>query len=188
MEQIAYSKKEQGFTVVELLVALPIVVAVAFFLAYLVGYQYKMYNTQSAELAINADARRALDEIDGYVRQANRVASDYSSYATGPQTLVLQLPAVDGSGQAITGVYDNLAVYLSDTTLVSQLFAGAGSSRQASTKNLASNVDTANFSFTYDNASYALVTQVQTNLSLLQNYGGQTRAISVSSKATLRNY
>ncbi len=180
-------RQRNGFTVVELLVVLPLLIVIGFFLAYLFSYQYQVYDTESAELTITYDARTALDEIDAYVRQAMQVASSYSTYTTGTQVLVLQLQSVDASGQAISGVYDDAVFYLSGTTLMEQIFAGAGSTRTALTKTLANNVDTASFSFTYNNASYTLATQVQTNLAVKQNYGGQIRSISVSSKATLRN-
>ncbi len=182
------SNSQEGFTLVELLVVLPIIIVTGFFLAYLVSYEYRVYSTQSAELAIAADARLSLDEIDIYVRQANRVASNYSTYVTDSQTLVLQLQSVDASGQVVSGAYDYAVFYLSGTTLKGQIFPDASSSRVAATKTLANNIDTSNFSFTYDNASYGLARNVETNLALQQNAGGYARSISVSSSATLRNY
>ncbi len=182
------TKTSKGFTVVELLVVLPIVIVLGSFLAYLFAYQYRIFNTQSAELSIASDARLALDDVDTYVRQANRVAASYSSYTTGPQTLVLQLQAINSSGQVISGVNDMVVFYVSGTSLIEKVFPGTGSSRIAVTRTIANNVDVATFSFGYNNATYSSATVVQTNLALRQTMGGQVRSISISSKATLRNY
>ena len=181
-------KNSHGFSIIELLVVLPLLIILSFFLAYLVSSQYWSYNNQSIELNITNDARQALDDTDNYVRQAYRVATSYSTYNTGAQTLVLQLQSIDSSSQIIAGNYDYVVYYLSGTDFYRQVFADASSSRASITRRLASNIDTANFSFTYDNASYSLVKQVTTNMALKQNMGGQIRSIAVSSEAKLRNY
>ncbi len=183
-----YNKNSAGFTVVEMVVVVAFVAVFAFILSYLAIFQFTIYNTQTANLTIAADARTATDEVDTYVRQAHRIATSYSTYSTGTQALVLQIPSIDGSGQAISATYDTVVFYLTGTDFYRQLFPDAASSRVASTKKLAANIDTANFSFTYNNASLSLATQVTTNIAIKQAVGAQTKSISFSSQATLRNY
>lgn len=178
----------KGVTIVELLVVLPILVVSAFFLVYLFSSQYTVYNTQTAEFAITSHARVTLDEIDIYVRQARRVVASHLTHVTDSQTLALQLQSIDASSQILVGTYDYAVFYISDGKLMEQIYVGAGSSRIATTKTLAENVDMANFSFAYNNPDYSLVTEVQTNIALAQNIGTQARSVAVSSKAKLRNY
>ena len=181
----------RGFTLIELVIALSLIIIITFFLAYLVFYQYWIYNTQSAEINITNDARVSLSTIDDYVRQSNSVESSYSTYQTGLQTLVLQINSIDSSNQIIQNTYDKAVFYLSGTDLKMQIFPDANSSRQALTKNLASNIDVNNFSFSYDNAIYPLVKSVTTNIAIVQavnSIENKNRTISLSSTSKLRNH
>jgi len=177
-----------GFTIVELIVVVGLTAVISLFLAYLVGYQYQIYNTQAAQLSVTSDARGMADDIDSYVRQAHRVLSSYLTYTTGSQTLVLQVPSIDSSGQIISGTYDTVVFYLSGTDFYRQVFPDASSSRPAVTKKLASGIDTANFSLAYNSADVTGATQVTSNIALVQTVGGQTKSITFSSQADLRNY
>jgi len=181
-------KNNRGFTVVEMTIVISFFVVIAFFLSYLVTYQYWIYNNETAELGITNDARTALDDIDNYVRQSNRVLSSYSTYVTGSQILVLQIQSINSSNQLIPGTYDMAVYYLSGNDLLRQVFPNPSSNRVLITKKLASDIDTNNFTFSYDNSDYSLVTQVTTSLSITQTIGGQTRSITLSSQSKLRNY
>lgn len=183
---------KKGFTVIELVVVLPIAVACMAFLGYIFYFQYWVFNAQSAELAITYDARQSLDSINQYIRQSYRVASSYSTYTTGAQTLVLQLQSINASSQPISGSYDYVVVYLSGTNLYLQVFPNASSTRTASTKKIASDINTSSFGFTYNNATYSAVTKVTTTMAITatvkNQISSQTRSITVSSEAKLRNY
>ena len=178
----------RGFTIIETTIVILFFVIIAFFLSYLATYQYWIYNNETAELGIANDARTALDDIDNYVRQSNRVLSSYSSYVTGNQVLILQIQSINSSNQLIPGTYDMVVYYLSSNDLLRQVFPNPSSSRLSVTKKLASGVDINNFTFSYNNLDYSLVTQVTTSLSITQTVGGQTRSITISSQAKLRNY
>lgn len=148
--------------------------------------QNRIYNIETAELNITSDARSSLDDIDAYVRQANRVADSYTIYTTGSQTMVLQVQSINPSNSLIPATYDYVVFYLTGDDLFRQIFPNVLSSRLASTKKLASNVSA--FALTYNNASFPLVDEVITDLTLQQAAGAQTRTITISSKSILRNY
>lgn len=181
-----WPKSEKGFSIVELLVVLPIFGILAFFLAYIGIFHFQTYDSQTAELTITADARGALDDIDNYVRQANRVLTSYLAYNTSPSVLVLQIPSLDSGGQTISATYDTVVFYVSGTDLYRQVFSNFLSSRPNITQKLASNVQSN--TFYYDNVDYFLVKQVTTEISILQNAGTKTRSINISSQSKLRNY
>jgi len=183
-----YNKSGAGFTMVEMIVVLVIMIMVTGFLAYLTISNYWIYNNQTAQLNISSDARNALDDVDNYVRQSHRVMSSYSTYTTGTKTVVLQIESIDASNQIIAGTYDTVVYYLSGSNFFRQVFPDPSSSRPAVTKKLASNVDNSSFSFSYDNADYSLVKQVTTNITVAQNVSGTTRTITISSESKLRNY
>ncbi len=182
------SMKQKGFTLVELIVSVSLFLIVSLFLGYLVTYQFLIYNTQITELNITHDARTALDDIDDYVRQSNRVVANYDSYTTGSQILVLQIKSIDSSNQLIGATYDNVVFYSSGSDLFRQVFPNSHSSRLAVTKKLATNVDTNNFSFSYDNLDYFLVKQITTSMAIKQNVGNKIKSITLYSQTKLRNY
>ncbi len=171
-----------------MIIVLAFSLIVSLFVIYLVSYQYWVYNTGTADLSIGNSARTALDDIDNYVRQANRVVQSYSSYTTGAKTLILQIQSVDSSNQLIAGSYDIVVFYLSGSNLIRQVFPYSGSSRLAVTKILSGGVDPNSFSFTYDNADFSLVRQVTINITVQQNVINQTRSITLSSQSKLRDY
>lgn len=182
------ASRSKGFTLVEMIIVLFLFLIVSFFLSYVAVYQYWVYNTGTVDVTIANDARIALDDIDNYVRQANRVLSSYLTYTTGPETLILRIQSVNSFHQLIAGAYDNVVFYVSGTDLVRKVFPDVSSSRLAATQILANNLSVSNAIFTYDNADYSFVTKVTTYVALQQNSGGKTRSITISSQSRLRNY
>lgn len=180
--------RNKGFTLVEVLVVSAILLLIVGFLGYLSIKHFWIYNSQVSELDIEHGARTTLDDIDNHVRGAYRVASSYSGYTSGSQTLVLQLPSVDSSNQIISGTYDYVVFYLSSGSLVRQVFPDPSSSRIAAAKTLTDGVDGDTFSFSYDNADYSLVKQVTTTITITKGNPNQKRSITLSSKSSLRNY
>src|SRR3989344_1119425 len=83
--------KSRGFTLVEIVIVISIVVVCGVVIADLFIGQNRLYKVETAELNVTSDARVALDDIDNYVRQANRVLDNSGAYITGAQVLVLQI-------------------------------------------------------------------------------------------------
>ncbi|OGE74332.1 MAG: hypothetical protein A3I07_02680 [Candidatus Doudnabacteria bacterium RIFCSPLOWO2_02_FULL_42_9] len=178
--------KSRGFTLVEIVIVISIVVVCGVVIADLFIGQNRLYKVETAELNVTSDARVALDDIDNYVRQANRVLDNSGAYITGAQVLVLQIQSINASNQLIPATFDNVVYYLTGPELYREVFPHNASSRLGGTKQLASHVN--GLAFTYNNVSNALVTEVSTNITTQEDAGIQTRAITISSKSTLRNY
>jgi len=177
---------KSGFTLIEVVIVIGLVSVCSIILSQLFIGQNRLYNSETAELDITGDARTALDDIDSYVRQSNRALSSFSTYTAGSQVLILQIQSINSSNQLIAGTFDNVVYYLSGSGLFRQVFPNVASSRSAITKKLASGVNS--LTFTYNNADYSLVTEVQVDTTVQENVSGQTRSITLSSKAKLRNY
>ena len=179
------AKSGAGFTLVEAILVVFLVAVCAMVVSEMFIGQNRIYKVQMAELHVTSDARSAVDDVDDYVRQAHRTLSTYSSYTASNQVLILQLRGVNSSNQ-ILPVYDTVVYYLSGNSLYRQVFPDVTSVRPAIVKKLAATVNGLNF--TYDNADYSQVTEITMDLTTQESAGIQTRAITVSSKSTLRNY
>lgn len=175
----------KGFTLIEMIIVVALIAVLSVVLVSIFISQNKIYQTQTAELNVTGDARLALDDIDSYVRSAKNTAASYSTYTAGPQTLIVKIQSIDSQNSLIAGTFDYVVFYLSSSALYRQIFPHASSSRQASTKKLASNV--AALTFTYNNANYDLVSEIASDLTLTQSASGQNRTIQASSKSKLRN-
>jgi len=178
--------RQSGFTIVELVIVILLTLVVGIVVSTLFIGQNRVYQTETAELNITNDARTGLDDIDNYVRQAYRALQSYSSYTAGSQVLILQIQSVGASTQLIPGTYDYVVYYLTGNNLYRQVYPDAASTRSATTKKIASNVNS--LAFTYSDPDFALVTTVSTAMTLQQDVGCQTRSITLSSSSKLRNY
>src|SRR4051812_22976288 len=99
-------KKNLGFTLVEALISVLLISVGVVVMANMFLSQNKLYLTQNSELEITSGVRTALDDVDNYVRQANRTLSTYSTFTAGPNVLILQIQSIDGSNRLKPGVYD----------------------------------------------------------------------------------
>lgn len=183
MEYITRNKS--GFTLVEAIIVIAIFAALSIVLVSVLLSQHRLYRTQSAELNINDEARSSLDDIDAHIRLANKALANYSAYTSGPQTLILEIPAINSLNQIVTGAYDHVVYYLSLTTLNKVIIADAASSRVSQTVPLSVGVTAVNFNF--NNQNFDLVSEISTSLSLLESAGLFNRTITVSSNSRLRN-
>ncbi len=179
-------KSYGGFTLIEMVIVIALVAIASMVLADMFVSHNRLYRTQTAELNVTGDARTALDDIDSYVRQANRTMESYSTYTAGSQVLILQIQSINSSKQLISATYDYVVYYLVSGSLYRQVIPNAASTRTAVTKKIANNVTA--LTFTYNDANYPQVTKVTTDMTLLENAGIQNRTISISSQASLRSY
>lgn len=152
---------EAGFTIAELVI-------VVFLFAVLMLALFKLYDGHSnlfyyeqAEVAVAGSARSSLDEIQKYTLQAKYVLASHTfgstTYSSNASTLVLQVPAVNGSG-VIVNTWDYVVFYVSGTKLYRQIEAASGSSRTSGTKLFSETI--LSLTYTYDNSDFTLVRQV----------------------------
>jgi len=157
---------KRGITLVETVVVISITTLALFALTNLFLLFNSTYGYQQAVIATAGSAGSAMNALEAAVLPASEVlvSRDFSdtAYASATTTLVLELPAVDGSGDMLPGAYDYIVFYTSDGTLYRLTEADAGSARTSGLKLLSTTLNS--LAFTYDNGDFAQVTNVAVDL------------------------
>lgn len=161
------SQKEQGFTLIEIIIVIAIFSALMLGLLNLFDWHNKVYLLERADTQATGSARITMNNMTKYIAQASQVLASRTisgtTYTTGATTVVLQLPSFDTSGNLITNTNDYVVYNLSGTTL-SQIteLGSASSARYAGSKVMSQDVGT--LSITYDTVDVTAATKVTINL------------------------
>ena len=149
---------ENGFTLIEVLVVTGIVAVLSVFAAGIFIANNRFYLNQSAEIQAVVGTWQSGDRINEYGRTAAAfVASriyNSTTYTTGAETVIFQIPSINASQQIIASTYDY--VYITkDLSNISRLILivepNAASARLARSVELTNKLSVV--SFTYDNGS-----------------------------------
>lgn len=163
---------EQGFTLLEVVIVTAIFAILMIGLLNLYDWHNRVYSIHRADTQATGSARVAMNNISHYTAQASQVLTSRTisgtTYTTDSDTVVLRLPAYDGSGNLLTNTYDHIVYNLIGTELSQIVELGSGSSRRPGNKLLSGDVQT--LSITYNNGDVTLANKVTVDL--------QTRAVS----------
>lgn len=188
--------KERGFTILEVLLASAVALIIGTFLAVILvsnsGFFYKQKAIVSEGLGLND----TLAEIDNNIKQAVAVAASYPSvspiFTTGPETLILKLPALTTQG-ILEDTYDFVVIAkdLSHPEILRrQIFPDPESHRLASNTVLTTLVKSIQFRFldkTETVVSPTSASSVEATLTLISKTGSVGSERSAVSQTTLRN-
>jgi prepilin-type N-terminal cleavage/methylation domain-containing protein len=177
---------QRGLTLIELVVVVALTAIIGMVVVEMFLNQTRIFRVQHSELNVQNDTRMALDDIDAFVRSATRAMASYGAYIGGPTVAVLQIQSINASDQLIPGTFDQVVFYLDGNRLMREIIPDAASSREAFTRQVAANV--ASLNFVYNNADFAQVTEIETQLTLTDANNVQSRTFTSSSKSRLRNY
>jgi hypothetical protein len=179
----------KGFTLVETLIVIGISVIAFIALVNLFLLFNSVYGYQNAFIAGAGSAGNAMTAFETAIPQASHALAshDFSGtvYASDADTLVLELPAIDGSGNILPGMSDHIVFYASGTVLYRLTLAGAGSVRVPGTKVLSTTLFS--LSFIYDDADFTKVTNVTAEIETRSAYKEQTVASTLREQLYLRN-
>lgn len=180
---------KSGFSFIEAIFASAILafVLVAFVVLYI--NFFKFYNRQQAEMKIGDSARNAVKELQSSALQANKIVASHSfsgtAYNTDQDTLVLEIPSIDGSGNVISGKYDYVVFYKTGENLYKLMEADAASSRASSLKQLSESVVA--LTFTCNNPDLAIANKIDADIQLQTSFDGQTISYHLYQEIYLRN-
>ncbi|OGH69139.1 MAG: hypothetical protein A2754_02560 [Candidatus Magasanikbacteria bacterium RIFCSPHIGHO2_01_FULL_47_8] len=184
--------RPNGFSILEVIVGVGIfaVLLLALFGLY-EGYG-KLYSVGQAEITTLTSARKTLNEIGDFTAQAHRILASQvinsTTYQSSSTTLVLQLPAITGTGDVVANSWDYVVFYSGGTTtLYRYLQVDAASSRgSAGLKSLSTIVS--NITFTYDNADFTQVKKAGVALSVQARDNHQLITKYLTEQIGLKNY
>jgi len=180
---------KSGFSFIEAIFASAILafVLVAFVVVYI--NFFKFYNRQQAEMKIGDSARNIAKEVQSAALQSNQISSSHNFsgpvYSTDQDTLVLEMPSIDGSGNIISGKYDYVVFYKTGENFYKLTEADAASSRPSGFKQLSESVAT--LIFTYNNSDLAQANKIDTDIQMQSLSGGQNISYHLYQEIYLRN-
>ncbi len=145
---------KNGFTLVEVLVVIVLLGIIVIGVSGLYLGQIRLTGNEFKESEVEIKTAAVLNDIFRIANQATTILAsatiNSNNYLTGPNTVVLSLPSLDGANNAIEGS-DDILVYRknagSDLELI--IDPAAGSSRTAGAKIMLS--DIADLEFGYEN-------------------------------------
>ena len=183
------SKFFRGFTLLEIVVIVAISAVMCIVLVDLYRAYARMYGYQKGAADTAGSAATVANELQEWVLQASRIltSTTYSgaTYTTGTNTLVLEVPSIDASGNMLTNTYDSVIFYSSGTHLYRVLSPNAASVRTASTKTLSTKL--ASLSLAYNDASVTSATQIIADIRMQSTEGRGTSQYQLTQKVYLRN-
>lgn len=188
---IPFPKKTQtGFTLIETIVAIAIMTIVLAALLLLLTNFYKVFHVQQSTARVAGSATIAGNELQAKITQATQivVSSTISStlYTTDSDTLVLQLPSINGSGAIIASTYDYAVFYISSGALYLRVQPNGASSRPTIYKQLSDSISTT--SFTYNNGDVTQATKVDIDIMMQLTAGKTTTIHRLKQTLYLRNH
>ncbi len=169
-----FYRKRAGFTLIEtvIVIALGVIMLAAIILLIFNFNNISVYEATSAKSS--GSASTLMRELESLTFPADAVLQTHTfsgaTYTSSGTTLVLEIPSIDSSGNAISNTYDYAAFYSVGTNAYRLLEKNALSTRAPGTKLLSSTVSALTFS--YDSADFTttsvVTTDIQTQASVKQ--------------------
>lgn len=186
----------KGFTLIEVLVAMGIATVAGVLLVVIMVNSAGLFTEQSSKVEQGLKINDALSEVRNSVKQANAVASEFTSggttYTTGGTQLVLKVLSEDSSGNIIDNTFDYFVFFLDQNLLNFKIFPDPASSRKLADRILSNMADSVNFQY-FNSANPPVevtplnATKVRITLTLKQKNGLNFEVQTGTSEANLRN-
>lgn len=185
-----HTKRQKGFTIIEIVIVIFLFSILLLGLFTIFEWQQRIYSLEMAEMQATSGARAALNEFSESIAQAKNIITSRTvsgtTYSTSGNNLVLELPAVNASGQIIGGGNDYIIFYTNGTSLYKLIDPVNESVRVGGTKLLTDKLQ--NLSLTYNNGGYIQANQIDIAIITRAFYrGNQSVTVNLDQKAFLRN-
>jgi len=188
--------RQAGFTLAEVIVAVSISIVVGALLLGLMINNTGLFYQQSSKLSQGLGINDSLSGIRSSIKEADAVASGYPTsnptYITSSTALVLQLHAIDSSGNNIFGKSDYVVFTISQNRLYYKVYpdTSSGSVRASTDQILTSSVDSIKFEY-FDAGNQAVAPtnaiKIRATLTLKQKAGTGYETNIATADANLRN-
>jgi prepilin-type N-terminal cleavage/methylation domain-containing protein len=186
---MAHGAMKRGFTLLETaMVSALLAAGIAILANFYLGYN-TVFKTLEGGIATAGSAGVVGTAVKDAVLEADQVVSSHAfsgtTYTSGVNVLVLELPSADASGNILLGKHDYIAFYRSGTNISRLIDADASSFRTSSQKQLSTSATS--LTFTYDNADLTLVQKVDVSIGTAVTVKNRTVQSSLHQQAYLRN-
>ncbi len=180
---------KKGLTLIEAIVTIAIFIVISAALwSFYVNY-YQVFHTQQGLVSVAGSASAAANELQNAIWQADQILVSHTFsgtvYNTGQNTLVLELPSIDSSGNIVSAKYDYMVFYATSTHLYKLVQADGQSSRPSGFRQLSDTVST--FTFTYNNADLTQANKIDVDMQLQTVVNRQTIPYHLHQTLYLRN-
>ena len=180
---------KNGFSLIETLILLAVSVAALIALVNVFFIFNSLYGYEQAFLKTAGSAGTAMNALQSSILQADAVlaSSTFSgtTYTSTTTSIVLELPAIDASGNLILGAKDRVAFFASSTKLYRLTAAAGGSARVSGTTTLTSALQS--ISFTYSASDVAQSASTTVDLQTRLTYKQQVLSAHLREQWYLRN-
>lgn len=184
---------KKGFTLIELIIAIALLTTVMMAVASIFSVVIKTYHLESQRGFFQKDLNFVSDNITRDIKQSQLVQS-YAPYTLSSTTLILNLPALDSSGNFIysgSQLQTDTVIYTqSGTGLIKILYPNQLSTRAvgvtpgSATTLISDNVSNLNFSYS---PNITAPRQVTFSITLSRTSGARTITLTGGDTADLRN-
>ncbi len=182
----------KGFSLIELLIVMTFVtvISVTITSVYIIGMT--TYQGELATSTVQSNGQTILDALTLDIKNGVLIEPTYDTYATGPTSIIIRIPAIDSNKNIIYSgsdmVFDRIVYYYTGSSIHNIIIADNQSSRYAKSGHdtvLDKNILTLSFEYDPDQSSATLV---KVNISSDVKTGNETRRIQLSGQARLRNH
>lgn len=184
---------KRAFTLVELVIGMALTGIIVLVLGNIFVTNVRLFRDESSAIAITDTNKIALDEITNQIRESQSIAASCTpcgADTTGANVIILQLWPLNSSGEPFdgSGNYDYI-VYKrdsTDNTILKKIVYPHATSTRAAVNNVLS-TDVNILTFTYDNATPSLATEVTIRLKNRKTISLKPQEVDRESKAVMRN-
>lgn len=135
----------KGLSLIEVLVAMGIATIAGVLLVVLIVSSAGLFSKESSKVQTGLNSNDALAALRGSIKQANTVASQFTSgqttYTTGITQLVLKVASIDSANNIIANTYDYFVFYLDQKFLRFKVFPDVLSSRKTADQIFSNSID-----------------------------------------------
>ncbi|OGW93580.1 MAG: hypothetical protein A3G36_00710 [Omnitrophica bacterium RIFCSPLOWO2_12_FULL_45_13] len=170
-------RRAKGFSLAELQVAIIITAIVLVASLSLYISHWRTFLIGNAYIDVYSNSRLAVDWMARDIRWAAQVmpSSDYGSYATSDNSLVIKIPSIDTSGNVMNGYYDNIIYQLQGSNLrrivqIDQRLSSSTSGRQNETRIIAKYCSSLTFSSKNSSGNVVALSQFSSSEMSTINY------------------
>lgn len=190
------SALSRGLTLIEALVAMGIAVIAGVLLLTIIVNSVGIFSKQLPKVQQGLGINDALSAVRNNIKQANAVGSGYTdgatTYTSGATQLVLEIPAIDSSGNIIANAVDFFIFFLDQNLLRFKIFPDPLSGRRYEDRIFSNQAESLNFQYLSNatpetEAAPSEAVKVRITVTLKQKAGAGFEVNTATTEANLRN-